>query len=127
MNLDERIESAWKEQSSEARKWLQCSRESQLLRAAGFGFEEGYRAAMRSLYVEVKPRDMKMGREYIVWISEEYSRERWLDRVMVSLSDDTQVCRGSAMGWDYWPRSSVVSAYLRSDIPSPAEVFGGTK
>lgn len=109
MNLDERIESAWKEQSSEARKWLQCSRESQLLRAAGFGFEEGYRAAMRSLFVDVKPEDVLSGVDYwaivdgqwipVWWFSDEYARTQAGD----------------------------CETIVYVDIPPPEEIFGGTK
>lgn len=61
MSINEQVESAWKRELPKVRESLQCSRASQVLGAAEIGFAAGYLAALRSLYVEVKPEDVEDG------------------------------------------------------------------
>jgi len=97
MNLDERIESAWKEYVKSV------SMDDRIISSRSF--TAGYRAAMRSLYVEVKPEDVRGGVDYwavvdgqwtpVWWFSDEYARKQ----------------------------SGDCEAIVEADIPSPAEIF----
>jgi len=121
MNLDERIEAAWKELSGYAN--VSTGRDRLV-------FTLGYRESMRSLYVEVKPEEMAVGREYTALIRQDYGLVQWFDGVMVSLSDESRVCvwgpsvNMSFHCWIYWLKSDVVLAVAANPIPSPAEIFG---
>ena len=76
MNLNEQIEAAWKDESPKVRESLQCSRASQVWGAAEIGFTAGYRAALQSLYVEVKPGEVLAGVDYWVLRDGEW-RDAW--------------------------------------------------
>lgn len=111
MNLDERIESAikpeienWHTEHSLVVYRQKYEMAGQLIEFQD-GFEKGYRAAMRSLYVEVKPEDVRGGVDYwavldgkwipVWWFSDEYARKQAGD----------------------------CEAIVHADIPSPAEIF----
>lgn len=55
MSINEQIEAAWKER---------CGENITHPPGAAWIFAAGYRAAIRSLYVEVKPEDVKHGQIY---------------------------------------------------------------
>lgn len=84
---------------------------------------------MRSLYVEVKPVDLAVGKEYTALIRQDDGSVSWFDGVMVSLSDEMRVCKWGQVAnatfhqWTYWLKSNVVFAVAENPIPSPAEIF----
>lgn len=100
MNLEERIEAAWKEHCSV--RYYATERETD---DAEDEFKSGYRAAMRSLYVEIGPEYVLGGVDYwavvdgqwqpVWWFSDEYARKQAGD----------------------------CEAIVEADIPSPAEIF----
>lgn len=122
MSINEQIEAAWKEQIPNARKWLQCSRESQILRAAGFGFEEGYRAALRSLYQEIEPSEMVVGRYY--WVGGMIGEAQGFR----SIKGKDGITRRWPIvnGMETCPDLFVIRGPIPngSSLPSPSEVFG---
>lgn len=124
MNLNEQIEAAWKEQIPNACKWLQCSRESQLLRAAGFGFEEGYRAALRSLYVESGIDEL---RDWWNRCEDEYDTPFWglVDGKYIRITARWFKTghRASELGTETIVDPSRIIR-LNENIPSPSEIFG---
>lgn len=115
MSIDEQIEAAWKEQEE---KFSQASPRRM--------FEMGYLAALRSLYVEVKPEDMECGIEYAAAIKVDGKIE-WKSGILVSLSDNGRVCQLDGWGWLYYPRSDVVMAMTPNPLPSPSDIFGRGK
>lgn len=100
MNLEERIEAAWRE--------LSMGMEVATIRDRDL-FASGYRAAIRSLYVDIDPEYVLGGVDYwavvdgqwtpVWWFSDEYARKQAGD----------------------------CEAIVEADIPSPAEIFGDAK
>lgn len=131
MNIDEQIESAWKEELPKVRESLQCSRASQVLGAAEIGFAAGYRAAIRGLWKdhtsETLPDFSDVYTEVHIcvaghWCSTLNGIEGWnLKGFTFNTGEDdgTGVDLRIAIGWD-----RVNAIYELKDIPSPAEAFG---
>lgn len=95
MRLNEQIEAAWKEFRSKNGMRVSCQ-----------DFAEIYRAAMRSLYVEVKPENMKPGETYMMLLD-----GVWIERQCVTVEYLRQLA---------WMSGRV----YRLSIPSPSDIFG---
>jgi hypothetical protein len=108
MNLDERIESAWKEHCSV--RYYATERGTD---DAEDEFKSGYRAAMRSLYVEVKPEEVKPNRGYdFKYKGEWYSTETTFSGGVFWMVGRVQIS------------PSVCDLIVQqTTIPSPAEIF----
>jgi len=111
MNLDERIEAAWKEYVKSV------SMDDRIISSRSF--TAGYRAAMRSLYVEVKPEDRRHRAVYDC----ELRDGQWVRLMHFAAGHAYWNChREHSVEYD-----DVLRTVRLDVIPSPAEIFGGTK
>ena len=101
MSLEQQIESAWEAACGDV--GLNPSKNPELQE----GFELGYRAALKSLYVEVSPENMKPGETYLMLIDGE-----WIERQCVTVEYLRQL-------------AGFADKIYRLNLPSPSEVFGG--
>ncbi len=98
MSLQEQIDEAWKELSSEME--VATTRDRDI-------FEAGYRAALASLYVEVKPEDVLACTDYIT-----FENGKWWNRWWFSHE------------WALEQAANCEKIYVLQ-TPSPSSVFGG--
>lgn len=126
MNIDEQITSAWKRELPKVRESLQCSRASQVLGAAEIGFAAGYRAGLRSLYVEVKPEDL--GNKYHDHIWVRLKDGVWHESSGIN-GGFVYLLRAETDGYIYrsWtekrPADEVDLVVGLADLPSPSDLF----
>lgn len=117
MSIESQIEAAWKEESPKVRESLQCSRASQVLGAAEIGFTAGYLAALRSLYVEVKPEDCREHEKY--WI--EMDKNLFEAVYFPSRIGGYFQCTDTHL---YEIDAVEVRKILRFNLPYPSDIFG---
>lgn len=103
MSLQDQIDEAWKSYCGDAELNPNIHPEKQE------GFEDGYRAAMKRLYREVKPEDCKPDTTYLFVANGEVQERRV---VLVELLE--LLARGS-------------EKIYRLDLPNFAEIFKGEK
>lgn len=101
MSVEERIEAAWESYCGDAELNPNIHPEKQ------DGFREGYLAALASLFVEVRPENMRPGETYLMLIDGE-----WIERQCVTVEYLRQL-------------AGFADKIYRLSLPSPASVFGG--
>lgn len=117
MSINDKIEAAWEGESEPVRLLLRWHHRQ--MDAANFGFAAGYLAALRGIYVEVKPEDLVNGKTYWCLVFSDYlDRETWIE---MSFHGNSWWYNFEGFGFEADEVKRIVE---RASIPSPSEVFG---
>lgn len=113
MSINDKIEAAWEQYYEDAMTKTQFG-------PLSIGsFAAGYRAALRSLYVEIQPEDLVNGKTYWCLVFSDYlDRETWIEMSF----------HGNSWWYDFegfgFEADEVKRIVERASLPSPSEVFG---
>lgn len=100
MSIEEKVQAAWEQQCRDDELSPNLSPEKRE------GFELGYRAALRGLFVEVAPKEVRPDITYMMLIDGE-----WHERRVVMIELLKVLARES-------------EKIYRVNLPSPSEIFG---
>lgn len=115
MSIDEQIETAWKEHYAETVS------KTKIGPLSIGSFAAGYLAALRSLYVEVKPEDDRIRDSVECWAR---IQDRWYPGVYWKAADEIDFRPSSGLAYGSYSRTRFDSVIRVLSLPSPSDIFG---